>query len=351
MAAKPKILVYGAGRHGAEAATIAHQLGWTIVGAYNRSGEKVGRDIGELSANYGHAIGVVVEDSDRIDFKSLDADIAIVAMTDRLEKNLAAYEALLSAGINVICHGSESYFPQARNPLVAKRIDELATANGVSFTGTGVWDHSRIWAGLLATGPAKSIKSLLHKSRTRIDMAPYTDLVGTGLTVEAFEKTIAGASGPLSGLYITIPQIVVHAMGLNVKRVSEHMEPVVYDRPVFCEGFGADVPAGHCIGTRIVADVESSEGVSARAEIELRLFEEGEVDNMEWTINGDPDSDILMTRHDSLRTSTMCMINRVHDVIAAPPGIQLVTDLGPPRFLMNSNKSSLGKRIIDVVKR
>ncbi|MEM6962262.1 MAG: hypothetical protein AAF550_11075 [Myxococcota bacterium] len=74
------------------------------------------------------------------------------------------------------------------------------------------------------------------------------------------------------------------------------------------------------------------EGPKAHARIELRLFEEHEGnDNMGWEIDGDPNSDVLMARHDSLRTSTMCMINRAADVIAAPPGIQMITQLGPQK--------------------
>ena len=185
---------------------------------------------------------------------------------------------------------------------------------------------------MLATGPSYKIESLVHKSRTRIDIEPYTALVGTGLSVAEFEQHVAGNAGPINGIYITIPHIVMHALGYTITNVTERLEPVIYDRPVYCIGFDRDIPAGDCIGTRIIAEVESKEGVTARAEIELRLFEEGEVDNMQWEIKGDPNSDVLMARHDSLRTSSMCLINRVRDVISAPAGIQLITQLGSPRI-------------------
>ena len=46
---KPKVAIYGAGQYGLEAMRIMHQKGWEIVAAYNRAGEKVGRDAGELA--------------------------------------------------------------------------------------------------------------------------------------------------------------------------------------------------------------------------------------------------------------------------------------------------------------
>ncbi|MEM9879065.1 MAG: hypothetical protein AAF862_07285 [Pseudomonadota bacterium] len=327
-AEKPRLLIYGTGRHGQETALLAAELGWRIAAACNRAGPKIGQDLG-LLAGREKPLGVPIADCDALDFSTIQADLAIVAMTDRLEHNMLAYERLLSAGINVICHGSESYFPQGTNPDAAARIDALAKAGGVTFTGTGVWDHSRIWAGILAAGPCKSITRLVHKSRTLIHIHPYIDLVGIGLSQSDFKAQITDKPGPLGGLYRTIPNIVMHALGFTIAQVTERREPVLYDRPIYCLGLDRDIPPGECAGTRIIAEIESKEGVSARAEIELRLFEEGEVDNMQWHIEGDPHSDVLMTRHDSLRTSSMCMIGRVHDVIAAPPGIQLITQLGP----------------------
>ena len=203
---KPRVLIYGTGKHGPEAAQIANELGWHIVGAYNRAGDKVGNDVGLL--NNGKApIGVIVEDCDQVDFGQLDVDLAIVATTDRLADNWPVHERLLSAGVNVVCHGSEGYFPFGRNPEIAEKLDAVAKKNGVTFTGTGVWDHSRIWAGILAAGPCQTIKALHHRSRTRIDISPYTEMVGTGLTVTEFEETIVKNPGPLGGIYSTIPNI------------------------------------------------------------------------------------------------------------------------------------------------
>jgi 2,4-diaminopentanoate dehydrogenase len=328
MNTKPKVIIVGAGRHGCEAAVIAHRLGWSVAAVLNRAGEKIGRDAGFLSAHQ-EPIGIDVTDIDTVDLAAFDADIAIVAMTDRLVTNLPVYRRLLTAGINVLCHGSEAYFPQATNPQAATQIQQLALSNGVTFTGTGVWDHSRIWAGILAASPCAELSHLRHRSRTRIDVHPYIDLVGIGLDQATFRSTITELPGPLGGIYRTIPTLVMHGLGHTVTRVEERREPVLFEDPVYCVGLNRDLMPGEVAGTRIVVEVETIEGPSASAEIELRVFREGEVDNMSWEIAGDPASDILMTRHDSLRTSTMVLIHRCRDVINADPGIRLITELGP----------------------
>jgi len=58
---------------------------------------------------------ITVEDCETADYAAFGANIALVVQTERLSLNWSAYHRLLSAGINVICHGSESYLPQGVN--------------------------------------------------------------------------------------------------------------------------------------------------------------------------------------------------------------------------------------------
>ena len=141
-------MIYGVGFYGMEAVRILVRKGWPIVAAVNRAGPKIGKDLGQL-VGLNEDLGVIIQDCETADYAAPRADIALVVQTERLGLNFAAYRRLLGAGINVICHGSESYFPQASDPELAEQIDNLAKQSGVTFTGTGIWDFSRIWAGIL----------------------------------------------------------------------------------------------------------------------------------------------------------------------------------------------------------
>ena len=70
------------------------------------------------------------------------------------------------AGLNIACHGGQSYLPQTNDPVLASEIEALAVTNGVTFTGSGIWDMSRNWAGVLTAGPCTDIISLHHRSLT-----------------------------------------------------------------------------------------------------------------------------------------------------------------------------------------
>lgn len=331
----PSIAVYGIGRYGTDIVRMATQKGWKIVAAYNRAGPKVGQDVGRL-AGLDTDLGVIVQDCDLADYSALDADIAIVATTDRLADNMEIFERLLPAGVNVLSHNTESYLPWAVDPELAGRVHQMATDAGVTFTGGGIWDMSRIWSGILAAAPCIDIESLHHQSRTNLGVSERVGaLAGIGFTHERFQEELIDQRGPIGELYKLIPWHVTHALGYEVADVVERREPVVFDTPAYAAGIGRDIPAGEPAGLRILVDVSTAEGVTAHAHIELRVCAEGEDDFMRWRVEGEPGSTIHVDRQVGPPGSATSLINRVHDVIAAPPGICEVHKLGPPRHSAN----------------
>ena len=325
---KPQVAIYGAGQYALESVRIMHRKGWDIVAAYNRAGEKVGRDIGELAGI--EPLGVLVEDCEEANYGSSGANIAIHSVADRLDYNWPGHQRLLEAGINVICHGGESNFPWGSRPELAGRLDELAKAHGVTFTGTGIWDYSRIWSGLLAAGSASELIGLVHRTLTNGEAAglELLKVCGGTLTLEEFSELNEGL---LAGIYKTVPHQVLWALGFEVIEVSEDREPILDSEPVFSNALGAMIEPGICLGTRITTRVRTREGVNATSINELRVLKPGEKEHMVWEVQGRPETVIRVDRTDSMHSSAACMVNRVPDVLNAEPGIQVISQLGPIR--------------------
>jgi len=326
----PRIVIYGTGQYGSIAARIALEKGWPIVAALNRAGAKVGRDLGRL-AGRDRDCGVVVQDCDLADYGGIEADLAIVATTDRLAVNFPTYERLMNAGMNVICHAAEASFPWGADAELAKKIDALAKRNGVTFTGTGLWDMSRIWSGILVAGPCTHIETMFLESLTNIGAAGkhVLDVVGVGLSPDEYRRKFIDERGPIGNIYKLIPQHVLTALGFTVTSATETREAVIFDEPVHCRYLQRNIEPGVSVGTRVVAQVETREGVKARADIELRLIRDGELEHVVWRVEGKPRSFVRVDRRGSVYSSASTMINRVRDVIAASPGIKLVSELGP----------------------
>ena len=329
----PRIAIYGTGRYGIDVIKMAAARGWPIVAAYNRAGTKVGKDLADL-AGLGRKYGVTVEDCDKADFSQLKgkADIAIVATTDRLVDNMPAFERLLAAGVNVLSHNTESYLPHAANPACAERIQALASEHGVTFTGTGIWDMSRIWSGILAAAPCVQIDSIIHSSRTNLGLNPkYLGMAGIGFTHEQFKNELIEQTGPIGELYKLIPWQVMEALGFEVTEVIERREPVVLETPIYVPALEREIPPGEPAGLRILVNVATAQGVSGSAHIEMRAVEADQKNFMNWTIKGEPESVIQVDRQVGPPGSTTSIMNRVIDIIRAPAGIQEVHRLGPPR--------------------
>ena len=146
-ASLPRIVIYGVGQYGAMIVRLAADRGLPIGAAFNRAGPKVGRDLGRV-AGLDRDLGVIVQDSETGDYDSIDADIGVVTHRDLLSANMDAYRRLMNAGLNIACHGVQSYLPQSNDPALAAEIEALAQKNGVTFTGGGIWDMSRIWSSM-----------------------------------------------------------------------------------------------------------------------------------------------------------------------------------------------------------
>jgi 2,4-diaminopentanoate dehydrogenase len=331
---KPRIAIYGCGHFGQRVTRFAVENGWTIAAAFNRAGAKTGKDLGRL-AGLDREIGVIVQDCDTADFARVNADIGIVGITDRLRLNLPAYRKLMNAGMNVICHGSESYYPQGVDHAIAAEIDAVAKRNQVSFTGAKIWDHTRTWPAIVMVGACTHINSIFHGSLTDAEQVGKINMLKTGVGMSAaeYDTTIAQADGDIGGFYKLIPHNLMDALGFTVTRVSERREPVFYDEPIYCRLLAREIEAGVCVGTRIVIDCETRQGVPCTTHIDLRLTRPGEKAHMRWSVDGKPSSTIIFEREneDAAYGTLSCLFNRIPDVVAAPPGIQDVSKLGVMR--------------------
>ena len=336
-ASPPRIVVFGVGNYGQEFARLARIKGWPIVAALNRAGDKVGQDLSVL-AGLPEANGVIVQDCSTANVSALDADVGVVFTTDSLGANLPAYEQLLNAGLDVVCHGLQSYYPFRYDPETAGRLDAIARANGKTFTGTGIWDMSRIWAGILLAGPSVSIRSLTHYSVTQVNY-PHPGLIATfglDLTPEEYVANFVRTPGSvedygLAGKYQTIPEQVLTALGYHVTGGREVQEPVTSEEPVFCKALQRDIEPGRVVGWRYRSTIETLEGVPAESRMDMRLLRDDEIEHMVWEIDGLPRNRLVIERKDSISASAASVLNRIPDVIAAEPGIQLLSQLGPMR--------------------
>lgn len=327
---KPRILIYGVGQYGKTVAKIALKKGWPIVGAVNRAGDKIGQDLGRILA-LDTEIGITIEDCEIADYLGMKADVGIVAISDYLKDTFPAYKHLLNAGINVICHGAQASFPQGVNPEISEEIDVLAKKNKVTLTGTSLWDMTRVGAGLLVTGPCTDINALSHKSITDVSQGGLhaMDFCGVGLTENEFAKRMNGEESPLSGFHTGNVLHVLYQLGYKVSQIKERNEAIFFKESIYCKALDRTLDPSTTVGTQIVSEIHTEEGIIATLHTELRLLLPNEKEYVEWSVDGMPNCSIRVDRRNSVYHSASTLFNRIPDVVSAMPGLRLCSDLGP----------------------
>lgn len=333
----PKLAVYGIGFVGSRAVKLIHEKGWEIVAAYNRAGEKVGLDVGRL-AGLDKELGVIVQDYEKADYSGLDADIAVIAGPDLLDKAFPIYEKFLRAGINIVSYGSHTYDPYIFHPELAKKIDAMAKENGVTFTGTGLWDMTRIWSGLIAAGHCVEIASFEYQSVTDPTRqgAHWIPTTGVGMTVEEFNNKMAGEMDGVNdnaanwnGVFKAFGIILLEYYGYTVTNTRAWQEPIILDEAIYCAALGKEIPPGDCVGTRLRIETQSEQGVPVHTLIDVRAMRPDEVEHGTWKVRGRPNAEVRVVREDIDIAQASSAINRVPDVISARPGIVSIMELGP----------------------
>jgi 4-hydroxy-tetrahydrodipicolinate reductase len=329
---KPRIVIYGMGQFGQMIARFAAQKGWPIVAAFNRAGPKVGQDVGRL-AGLDRDLGVIVQDCETASYAGLDADVGVVTHRDLLKDNMDAYRRLIGAGMNIVCHGVQSYHPACHDKALADEIDAMARAAGVTFTGSGIWDMSRIWSGILTAGPCTEITSIditsLSDAEAQTHSLEQMKQFAISEPVERFyEKGID--KGVIAHCFKSVPEMVLIALGYDVIETTSVVEPVVFDERVPSrhapEGY---FEPGLCMGIRMRSRTTTEQGVTGTATVDSRIIKPGEIEAMYWTVEGKPRTRTHVERLDSAHATAGNLFNRIPDVIAARPGIVPVFEMGP----------------------
>jgi hypothetical protein len=326
-----RAVVYGVGEMGSIVTRLLVERGAEIVGAIARSETKVGRDLGEV-AGLGQLLGVTIEDNPAAVLRR-GADIAVVCVGSYLETMRPHFAACLENGVNVVTIEEETVFPWTTAPDHAKFLDLMAKANGVTLAASGAQDV--FWLNLVTTllGASHRIDQVIGHSVWNVDdygpeVARHLHI---GTTREEFEQHVADHGWPEFVARQTL-EAMISRLGLSIGSINSTVTPLIVVEPVYCRALGFEVPPGALIGTVDRTEVASVEGPSFSFTMEGRIHRKGEVDSNTWQVFGEPDLVLSNDRVPTRFITCSTLVNRIVDVIEAPPGLVSLNMLGAPAF-------------------
>ncbi|MGL4484182.1 MAG: 2,4-diaminopentanoate dehydrogenase [Anaerovoracaceae bacterium] len=340
-----KVIIWGLGAMGSGMADmLLKKKGVDIVGAVGR-GPKVGKSMFDyIKTDRGDRADIIIGEAEDV-IKKGAADVVLTCTDSFTAKAFDRLKFCLEQGINVVSSAEEMSYPQAQEPELAKKLDEIAKENGVSILGTGINPgHIMDLLVVLWTGCCEEVDSILSK---RVNsLSPFGPAVmeeqGIGISKEEFEEGVR--TGHLSGHvgFNESAAMICDAIGWNLTDVKQSMKPIMTD--VDRKSPYGFAKAGDTAGCSMEAECFIDGEMKLKMEHPQQIEpEQVGISTGDYVyIKGTPDVNMANTPEipGGIGTIAMC-VNMIPQTINARPGLVTMIDLPVPRAIMGDMRDQV----------
>lgn len=334
---KVKVVQVGTGKMSKYTMRYVYEKGGEIVGAVDINPNVIGKDIGEIIESENK--NVLVRHIDELDqlLEETKPDAAIVTTMSLLSDVQDALLTCARHGVNAITTCEEAFYSWNSNPEATKEIDALAKQNNCTVTGTGYQDI--FWGQLVVamTGATQKITKIKGSSSYNVEDygIALAKAHGAGLTLEEFDAEVAAADriseearseviqkGEYSPSYMwNVNGWLCSKLGLTVKSQTQKCVPQTHDGDIVSSTLGGMViKTGMATGMSAVVTTETEEGITLETECIGKVYAPEDCDKNEWTIEGEPNTTMVITRPATVELTCATVVNRLPDLIKAEPG-------------------------------
>jgi len=329
---KIKVIQFGLGPIGLESLKLAAEQSWLeIVGGVDIDPAKIGRTLAELT-------GVAALGGAKV-FPSLDAlfaaagqpDIVLHTAGSSAAVSFAQMRPALDRGISVASTCEELIFPALKTPELVADYDALCRRTGAKIAGTGV--NPGFVMDILPiclTGVSRAVKSIyverVVNASTR--RQPLQAKIGSGQDPAEFRAKFAAGKAGHAGFQQSVA-LLAHAMGWALDAIRETCEPVVATSRVVTNFF--DVAPGRSLG--IHQRCIGLSGGETKIKLDLQMYLDASLPHDAIVVQGRPDLNLVLNGGVAGDDATVAaLINIVPRLLAAAPGVRLMTELAVPSW-------------------
>ena len=348
MERKIKVVQYGVGKMSLYTMRYVYEKGAEIVGAIDVNPNVIGKDIGEILGTENKGVTVTNAENAREMLQEVKPDIAIVTTMSLIKDLENPLMLCAELGINAITTCEEAFYPENSNPILTKKIDELAKKNNCTITGSGYQDI--YWGQLISSIAGSTQKITKIKGSSSYNVEEYGIALakahGAGLTLEAFDKEVASVdkisdeerqkiieSGEYLPSYMwNVNGWLCSKLGLTVLEQTQKCVPQVYKEDIESSTLGMTVKAGQATGMSAVVTTKTKEGITLETECIGKVYSKEDFDKNEWSIYGEPDTTIVVARPSTVELTCASVVNRIPDVINSKPGYVPTCEFGELNF-------------------
>ena len=325
-----------------------YEKGGEVVGAIDVNPDVIGKDIGEIMGQEAKNVKVVsLEDAEEM-IKTVKPDIAIVTTMSLIADVKDALMLCAKLGVNAITTCEEAFYPQNSNPAVTKELDEMAKKTGCTITGSGYQDI--YWGQLISSIAGSTHKITKIQGSSSYNVEDYGIALakahGAGLTLDEFDKQVASVdrisdeerqkvieSGNYLPSYMwNVNGWLCSKLGLTVENQTQKTVPQTYTEDLYSSTLGMTVKKGDATGMSAVVTTTTKEGITLETQCIGKVYSKEDYDKNEWTIYGEPNTTIVVSRPSTVELTCASVVNRIPDVINSVPGYVTTEKFGELQY-------------------
>ena len=333
---KVRVVQYGTGKMSVYTMRYVYEKGGEIVGAIDVNPDVVGKDIGEIMGCENKGVKVVSNTEAEKMLVDTKPDVVIVTTMSLIEDVKDALMLCAKLGLNAITTCEEAFYPANSNPGVTSAIDKLAKENNCTITGTGYQDI--YWGELISAIGGSTHKITKIKGSSSYNVEDYGIALarahGAGLTLEEFDKEVASndrisdeerekviESGKYQPSYMwNVNGWLCSKLGLTVESQTQECVPQIAKRDIFSSTLNMTIKKGDATGMSAVVTTKTKEGITLETECIGKVYDEDEFDRNKWTIEGEPETTIVVDKPATVELTCATVVNRIPDVMNARAG-------------------------------
>lgn len=344
MERKVRVAQYGAGKMSIYTMRYVYEKGGEIVAAIDINPNVIGKDIGEVMGTENKGVKVeTVENAEKV-LKETHPDIVIVTTMSLIKDVEDALTLCAKLGINAITTCEEAFFPANSNPQITNKLDEIAKKTNCTITGSGYQDI--YWGQLISSIAGSTHKITKIKGSSSYNVEDYgialAQAHGSGLSLEEFDEQVAALDrisdeerneminkGEYLPSYMwNVNGWLCAKLGLTVKSQTQKTVPQTYDKDIKSDTLGMVVKAGTATGMSAVVTTETEEGITLETQCIGKVYSEEDFDKNEWTIEGEPNTTLIINRPSTVELTCASVVNRIPDVINSKAGYVPTEEMG-----------------------
>lgn len=343
MERKIRVAQVGCGKMAKYTMRYVYEKGAEVVLAFDINKDVINTDIGSIIGTENK--NVIVEDIKMLEerLKEVKPDICIVTTMSLLNDLGEILRIIAKCHVNIVTTCEEAFFASNSNPTLFKELDSLAKAGGITITGCGYQDV--FWGNLISNLASSTHKITKIKGSSSYNVEDYGIALarahGAGLTLDEFDRDVANIdrmsdeerqklieNREFAPSYMwNVAGWLADKLDLNITSINQKCVPQTNSEDIHSSTLNMTIKKGDATGMSAIVTATTKEDITIEIECIGKVYNKDEFDVNAWTIEGEPNTTMVINKPCTVELTCADIVNRIPDVINSRSGFVSTSEM------------------------